>query len=151
MIKLTPQLNTEPAHKPIVDAIAQALEGAEFGYSLQLTRLVDGESTYTLKYTDGSEPIEFDDIDAGYAHVAEKKRLVQALAVLTAMVRFGWQVGEIQPPNTDGYPFIVQGGVLRSYPETVEFLNQRIERLTDTDPRVVAAEVRAIAAEKRGA
>lgn len=149
MIKLTPELNPKPAHEAIVDAIAKALENAEFGFSLQLTRLVDGESTYTLRYSDGSEPIEFDDIDNGYAHVAEKKRLTQALAVLTTLVRFGWGVVEPTPAQSDTpFPFFVQDGVLLSRQDMVGHLRQRIERLIDSDHRVRAAEERAIAAEK---
>lgn len=67
-----------------LEAGARALREAEVGYHLRLTRLIDGVSTYTLTYDDGSPPIEFDNMDDGYAHIAAKKSEAQFKAVITA-------------------------------------------------------------------
>lgn len=69
----------------IVERIAAALAQAEVGYSLSLTRLIDGVSTYTLTYDDGTPPLEFDYNDDAYAHIAAKKRAKAARLVLEAM------------------------------------------------------------------
>jgi len=74
------------------DAIADAIASADVGFSMNLVRLVDGVYTYTLKYSDGTE-MEFcddetDDFDAQdrlYAHVRNRKRQLQADAVLAAL------------------------------------------------------------------
>lgn len=76
----------------MVKVAADAMEAAEFDYSLTLTSLVDGVHTYTLTYYDGSPPLEFDIIDDGYTHIAAKKRETQARAALTAALALqGWQ------------------------------------------------------------
>lgn len=67
-----------------VTVIARALESAEFGFRIELTRLVDGEHTYTLTFSDG-RIMEFSSHDDAYAVVAEERRLVQARAVLSAV------------------------------------------------------------------
>jgi hypothetical protein len=67
------------------ERVAAALERAEIGYSLKLTRLVDGVSTYTLTYDDGTPPIEFGDNSDAYAHIAAKKRLRAATLAIEAM------------------------------------------------------------------
>lgn len=69
----------------IIDRVAAAIESAEVSYSLTLTRLVDGERTYTLTYGDGSPPLTFDDIDDGYRHIRQRKRQAQAVAVIAAL------------------------------------------------------------------
>lgn len=81
----------------IIDRVAAAIESAEVGYSLILTRLVDGERTYTLTYSDGSPPLTFDDIDDGYLHIRERKRQAQALAVTTALA---------VPTSVEGSPLL---------------------------------------------
>lgn len=69
----------------ILERVADALERAEVGYHLCLTRLVDGVSTYTLTYDDDSPPLEFDDNSDAYAHIAAKKRLKAAKLAIEAM------------------------------------------------------------------
>lgn len=71
--------------KETIERVAAAIESAEVGYSLRLTRLVDDESTYTLTYGDGTPPLTFDDIDDGYRHVRDRKRKAQATAVIAAL------------------------------------------------------------------
>ncbi|MBX3504482.1 MAG: hypothetical protein KF895_03310 [Parvibaculum sp.] len=73
-------------------ALAEALERAdnEFGYSMSLVRLVDGEATYRLKYNDGSEPLEFSCTEDVYAHVAKERASIRARAALSAL---GLEVG----------------------------------------------------------
>jgi hypothetical protein len=68
-----------------VERVAKAIEAAQnaVSYRLELTRLVDGLSTYTLTYADG-EKLEFDDIDDGYLHIEQKKRLALARAAISA-------------------------------------------------------------------
>lgn len=68
-----------------VERVAAAMEAAEFRYRMELTRLVDGVSTYTLTYDDASEPLTFETTDECYEHVAKRKRETQARAALAAM------------------------------------------------------------------
>lgn len=67
----------------MVERIAQAIDGAEVCYRMELTRLVDGESTYTLHIQ--GEVLEFSDTDGAYEHVRQVKNRVRALAVLKAL------------------------------------------------------------------
>ena len=69
----------------MIDKVARAIEGVEVGYHLRLTSLVDGISTYTLDYDDGTPTMEFDCTDDAYAHIAHKKRLKAARAAIEAM------------------------------------------------------------------
>lgn len=69
----------------MIENITKAIESAEVGYSLRLTRLVDGEHTYTLSYNDGTPSLTFGCIDDGYEHIAEKKRREMARAVVMAL------------------------------------------------------------------
>jgi hypothetical protein len=69
----------------MIKRIADAIEGAEVGYSLRLTRFVDGISTYTLTYDDGTPPLEFESNSDAYEHIAAKKRAKAARLVLEAM------------------------------------------------------------------
>ena len=71
--------------KETIERVAAAIESAEVGYTLRLTRLVDGEETYTLAYSDGTPPLTFSDIDDGYRHVQARKRKAQAVAVIAAL------------------------------------------------------------------
>lgn len=57
---------------------------AEFGYSLQLTWLVDGVSTYTLTLSDGTPPVELS-YDEGQEIIAHKKSLILARAVISSI------------------------------------------------------------------
>ncbi len=68
----------------MVERVANALEQADVRYRMELTRLVDGESTYTLTYGDG-RMFEFPDTDEVYAHVRRTKREVAARAALSAI------------------------------------------------------------------
>lgn len=92
----------------MVEAAAKAMDDAEFGFSLNLTRLVDGVSTYTLTYSDGSPTLEFEDTDEAYEHVAQRKRLIQARAALAAALQHqssppveaeGWQTIDTAPKD----------------------------------------------------
>lgn len=67
----------------MVERIAQALDDAEVEYRMELTRLVDGEITYTL-YIQG-DALEFGSTDDAYEHVRKVKNRVRALAVLKAL------------------------------------------------------------------
>ncbi len=78
-----------------IERVAAAIESAEVGYSLELTRLVDGERTYTLTYSDGTPPLTFDDIDDGYDHIRRRRHKAQAVAVIAAL----------SPPEIDGGRF----------------------------------------------
>lgn len=67
------------------DAIADAIERAELPFEMQLIRLVDGVSTYELRYLDTDEVFQFNDQDALYNHVAQRRRQRQADEILTAL------------------------------------------------------------------
>ncbi|MGV0879486.1 hypothetical protein V6767_20335 [Martelella sp. FLE1502] len=75
----------------IVAKIAEAIDGAEFGYSMKLVRLVDGESTYRVEiegkvehFTDNEERA----IDQAYARIREVKQRKQAEAVISVLREF---------------------------------------------------------------
>lgn len=68
----------------MIERVAKAMEAASLGYSMNLTRLVEGVSTYRLTYSDG-EVLEFDGTDELYMHVAEKKRRTQARAAIEVL------------------------------------------------------------------
>jgi hypothetical protein len=68
----------------MVEKIAAAIKQADIGYNLRLTRLVDDVSEYTLTYADGQTHI-FEDIDDGYAHIADRRRKLQADLILRAL------------------------------------------------------------------
>ncbi|CAN7597349.1 hypothetical protein [Bosea sp. LjRoot237] len=69
----------------MIERVAGAIEEADVGFSLRLTRLVDEVHTYTLMYSDGVGPFEYEDIDDGYAHVRERKFNAKARAAIAAM------------------------------------------------------------------
>lgn len=88
----------------MVNAAAEAQRLVEFGYHLGLSRLVDGVSTYTLTFTDGTPEQEFDDMDDAYAVIAEKKRATQARAALTAVApAIRAQAFREEAAKADGY------------------------------------------------
>ena len=66
------------------EAVEAILDADEIGYSLNLTRLVDGEHTYTLTMQ-GREPVEFSDIDDAYEHIRQVKRQIRADAILAVL------------------------------------------------------------------
>jgi hypothetical protein len=68
----------------VVEHAAAAMEAADFGYELHLTKLVDGVSTYSLDYLDGSEPLEFSEIQDAHAAIAKRRRERQAVAALAS-------------------------------------------------------------------
>lgn len=69
----------------VVNRVAKALASVDLSRSVNLTRLVDGVSEYTLTYGDGSEPLVFDDINDAYEHVRNRTRHAQAAAVTAAL------------------------------------------------------------------
>lgn len=74
----------------IIQKIAEALGDAAVGYSLELTRLVDGVHTYVLKMDDRNEEFVDDDedtaLDKAHARLREIKQRKQAEAVMSAIV-----------------------------------------------------------------
>jgi hypothetical protein len=72
-----------------IDRVAAALEGADIGHSMSLTRLLDGVHTYTLKIRGEIETLidndEADAIDQVYTRIREVKHRLQAEAVIAAL------------------------------------------------------------------
>jgi hypothetical protein len=72
-----------------IDRVAAALEGADIGHSMSLTRLLDGVHTYTLKIRGEIETFidndEADAIDQVYTRIREVKHRLQAEAVIAAL------------------------------------------------------------------
>lgn len=66
----------------IAEAVGQA--DASFGYNLQLTRLVDGETTYTLTI-EGVEPGEYDDREDALLAIDERRAAHRANAIRAAL------------------------------------------------------------------
>lgn len=99
-----------------VEAVALAMENAEFGYSMELVRLVDNVSTYRLALSDG-ETLEFDNTDDCYEHIRHKKRLTQARAAIDAAdaslsqgVTAVLRNFQITGPDADGLVWLVLHG-----------------------------------------
>lgn len=68
----------------MIERLADAIDNAEMGYSLRLTSLIDGVSTYTLTYSDG-EVYLFEYADDAHEHIQQRRRKMQATAVLKAL------------------------------------------------------------------
>lgn len=88
--------NTRPA-PPAMDreAVAKAIGVADaaFGYSCNLTRLVDGIATYTLTMA-GHEPAEFDSINDAHLVIAERRNAARADAILSTLSADAIRQGE---------------------------------------------------------
>lgn len=67
------------------ERVAKALEDASLGFSIQLTRLVDGVSTYELNYSDRIGSFEFSDMNEAHEHVAHRSAQILARAAIAAM------------------------------------------------------------------
>lgn len=69
-----------------IEAVAKALfeADADFGYSMNLTRLVEDEATYTLQIK-GEAAVEYPGTDECYEHIAKSKSRKRAAAVLAAL------------------------------------------------------------------
>jgi uncharacterized sporulation protein YeaH/YhbH (DUF444 family) len=70
--------------KSKLEQVAQAIEAAEVGFKLNLTRLVDEVHTYELTYSTG-ERFEFDNTDDAYEHIGQTKRMRAARAAIEAL------------------------------------------------------------------
>jgi hypothetical protein len=70
------------AREAITAAIAKA--DAAFGYSFNLTSLIDGVATHTLTIA-GTDPIDFEDREDGYQVIEEHRNRARAYAVLDAL------------------------------------------------------------------
>jgi hypothetical protein len=68
----------------MAERVAAAIDKADIGFNMRLVRLVDDERTYTLTY-DGEPPLEFDNTEDLYAHVAARKYEAKARAAIEAM------------------------------------------------------------------
>jgi hypothetical protein len=66
----------------VADAIQQADEDCSF--NMKLIRLVDGVSTYSLRYSDGMY-LEFEDQDELYEHIRQRKAQYRARAAIAAV------------------------------------------------------------------
>jgi hypothetical protein len=77
----------------LIEKVGNAIEDADLGYSLKLTRLVDGEETYTLKIDGLAESFEFDDIHDGYAKIREMKFQLKAEAAIKVVKEY-YKIGQ---------------------------------------------------------
>lgn len=77
------------------EAVAKAIGDADaaFGYSCNLTRLVDGIATYTLTMA-GYEPAEFDSIDDAHLVIAERRNAARADAIPSTLSADAIRQGE---------------------------------------------------------
>lgn len=78
-------LSTPPGH-PTREEITKAIGevDASFGYSFNMTRLVDGVATHTLTM-DGYESVDFEDRDDGYRLIEERRNQLRADAILSLL------------------------------------------------------------------
>jgi len=67
------------------DQISAAIEMSEIEWSMSLTSLVDGVSTYSLTYQGDPDVYTFHDTDDLYAHVAKRRNDARADAALAAI------------------------------------------------------------------
>jgi len=67
------------------ESVARAIEDAQIGYNISLTRLVDGVSTYECRVDGVEGVIKFDGYSDALEFVTERKRRVQADAAILAM------------------------------------------------------------------
>lgn len=65
------------------EAITAAMDAADTGFKMELTRLVDGISTYTFQCNGLTQ--DFDCLDDGYEWVREQKLAAKSKAILTAV------------------------------------------------------------------
>lgn len=82
--------------------IADTIDRATVGWSINLTSLVDGVYTYTLKIDDGSEPQQFEDRDEASIALAERLRLAKADAVLALPALAGIAAATHPKDRNDG-------------------------------------------------
>lgn len=69
----------------MVERVADAMEDAEVGYSIQLARLVDGVSTYQLTDSDRGPALHFGSHSSASEYIQKKNRLLRARAAIEAM------------------------------------------------------------------
>ncbi|WP_457659616.1 hypothetical protein [Sinorhizobium medicae] len=69
----------------MIERVATAIDEADVGYHINLTKLVDGVSTYTLRYHGVSDPLEFDSYDGASEHVHLTRNERRARAAIEAM------------------------------------------------------------------
>lgn len=86
----TPTPPIEGRDADVERVIAEAISKADagFGYSFNLTRLIDGEATHTLTMP-GFDPVDFDDRDEGYALISERRNAMRAAAIRAALQALG--------------------------------------------------------------
>lgn len=65
--------------------VASAIDDADFGFSLKLTRLLDGVSEYTVTFSDGTPPMVFPDTENAYEYIRGRKLLAKAQAAIAAL------------------------------------------------------------------
>ncbi len=68
----------------LIQSVAEAIEAADVGYNLRLTKLLDGISEYTLTYSDGEEHV-FEDINDGQRHISDRRFRAKAVAAIGAV------------------------------------------------------------------
>lgn len=81
----------------LLERVAKAIEGASFNFSIHLTRLVDGVSTYTLTTAEGSR--DFFSHEEAYEDLTRQKRFRQARAVLSVVLEAAAEAVESLPEN----------------------------------------------------
>lgn len=78
----------EHTRDELFERVAAAIDGASIGYSIKLTRLVDGVAEYTLSFADGREPLVFPDYAEANEIALLRILLLKAQAAITAVAGF---------------------------------------------------------------
>lgn len=68
-----------------VERVARAIDDATVGYSINLTKLVDGVSEYTLTYPHSGETLTFTSYSDANEHVANRAYIAKAEAAIAAL------------------------------------------------------------------
>jgi len=74
-----------------LDQLAEAIDAASVGYTIRLTKLVDGEAEYTAT-VDGEAPRTFPDRSEASEYVDTFRRLAKARAILSKIEEAGFVV-----------------------------------------------------------
>ncbi|WP_332116020.1 hypothetical protein [Azorhizobium caulinodans] len=74
----------------LVEKVARAIDNTDVGYTIQLTRLVDDEATYTLTFSDGRQTRTFSEASDARAEAEAALSSARARAAIQAVQEAQW-------------------------------------------------------------
>lgn len=88
---------TPPMDDALVEKVARAIDNTDVGYTIQLTRLVDDEATYTLTFSDGRQTRTFSEARDARAEAEAALSSARARAAIQAVQEAQWRPIETAP------------------------------------------------------